>query len=443
MCVHNPCEHYWADIVADRDLLRATARPASSGGRARRPRSDEELLHLHAQPLLAAWGKQGRDFIGLLDEHDDDAARAGYLPHSLPSASASTCSRTTAPPPCCNNCRTTSSTCAPWPRRATHWPAVDPARDARSASMSPTARSARSRSSTTSCSPPATPMPRCARATSSSWCRTSMPTRRTSRRCSAASTASDPRYMPFSVADQGQRQVDPLVQALEKLLDLPQSRLAVSDLLDLLDVPALRQRFGIAEDELPQLQRWIHGANIRWGLHAEQRASLDLPQHAEAATPGCSACGGCCSATPSAPRRGLAGTSSLTTRSAASTRPARPAGAVARPPGSHLADAARAGDRRPRLVPHACAPAGRFLRPRRQRRRLHPAAARQRPWSAGRTPATRRRWSSRCPCRWSANTGSPARRQGACRSASSAASVTFATLMPMRAIPFRRSACSA
>jgi exodeoxyribonuclease V gamma subunit len=43
-------------------------------------------------------------------------------------------------------------------------------------------------------------------------------------------------------------------------------------------VPALRQRFGIAEDDLPQLQRWIRGANIRWGLHAEQRASLDLPQ---------------------------------------------------------------------------------------------------------------------------------------------------------------------
>src|SRR6202012_4908986 len=23
MCVHNPCAHYWADIVADKDLLRA------------------------------------------------------------------------------------------------------------------------------------------------------------------------------------------------------------------------------------------------------------------------------------------------------------------------------------------------------------------------------------------------------------------------------------
>ena len=38
-------------------------------------------MHLQAHPLLAAWGKQGRDFISLLDEHDDEAARAAYQGH--------------------------------------------------------------------------------------------------------------------------------------------------------------------------------------------------------------------------------------------------------------------------------------------------------------------------------------------------------------------------
>ena len=50
---------------------------------------------------------------------------------------------------------------------------------------------------------------------------------------------------PFSIADQGKRHHDMLLNALEKLLDLPRSRMAVSDVLDLLEVPALRQRFGI------------------------------------------------------------------------------------------------------------------------------------------------------------------------------------------------------
>ncbi len=61
MCVHNPCEHYWADIVADKELLRATHSRQQRRGGATTEISDENL-HLFAHPLLAAWGKQGRDF---------------------------------------------------------------------------------------------------------------------------------------------------------------------------------------------------------------------------------------------------------------------------------------------------------------------------------------------------------------------------------------------
>src|SRR5690554_3277225 len=79
MCIHNPCEHYWADIVPDKDLLR-TAHRRQQRRLGSPPVLTEDLVWSHAHPLLAAWGKQGRDFIGLLDEHDSDASRAGYLP---------------------------------------------------------------------------------------------------------------------------------------------------------------------------------------------------------------------------------------------------------------------------------------------------------------------------------------------------------------------------
>lgn len=77
LCVHNPCQFYWADIIEHKDLLRAqryrqrrkTGMPEAldvlGTGDA------DDALHLHAQPLLAAWGKQGRDYLRLLDEHDD------------------------------------------------------------------------------------------------------------------------------------------------------------------------------------------------------------------------------------------------------------------------------------------------------------------------------------------------------------------------------------
>ena len=87
----------------------------------------------------------------------------------------------------------------------------------------------------------------------------------------------DPRHIPFTLSDQTSRHRQPLLVALEALLHLPESRLTVSDLLDLLEVPALRGRFGLDTEALPVLRRWIEGAGIRWGLNATQRARLDLP----------------------------------------------------------------------------------------------------------------------------------------------------------------------
>ena len=67
----------------------------------------------------------------------------------------------------------------------------------------------------------------------------------------------DPRFIPFTLADQGLRGKEPLVIALEHLLRLPDSRFSVSEILDLLDVAAVRARFAIADEQLPLLRRWL------------------------------------------------------------------------------------------------------------------------------------------------------------------------------------------
>jgi exodeoxyribonuclease V gamma subunit len=93
MCVHNPCRHDWSRTIADHELLRAarrrqTLRPAAgpgvdaavlapAGGRADVPGTVPATAPpAPGHPLLAAWGRQGRDFVRLLDEHDDRAAYA-------------------------------------------------------------------------------------------------------------------------------------------------------------------------------------------------------------------------------------------------------------------------------------------------------------------------------------------------------------------------------
>jgi exodeoxyribonuclease V gamma subunit len=63
---------------------------------------------------------------------------------------------------------------------------------------------------------------------------------------------------------------------VEWLLALPQQRSRMSELVELLEVPALAARFGLSEAGLPTLTRWMAGSGIRWGLSAPHRAGLGL-----------------------------------------------------------------------------------------------------------------------------------------------------------------------
>lgn len=282
VCVHNPCEHYWADIVADRDLLRATH--ARHQRRSGAPMIlTEELLHLHAHPLLAAWGKQGRDFIGLLDEYDSDEARTHYMPLFTTIQQRIDLFTERGKSTMLEQLQDDIRTLRPLHETLTHWPKVKPALDA-------SIRFHIAHSQQREVEILHDQLLAAFNANSSLRPRdvvVMVPDIDTYaphiQAVFGLLDEQDPRYIPFSLADQGRRHIDPLVHALEKLLDLPQSRFAASDLLDLLEVPALRQRFGIAEDDLLLLHRWIRGANIRWGLHAEQRASLGLPEQLEPA----------------------------------------------------------------------------------------------------------------------------------------------------------------
>ena len=69
IAVHNPCRHYWADIIEGRELLRSEFRRQQRREGTPVNLTPEEM-HIYAPPLLAAWGKQGRDYIRLLDEFD-------------------------------------------------------------------------------------------------------------------------------------------------------------------------------------------------------------------------------------------------------------------------------------------------------------------------------------------------------------------------------------
>jgi exodeoxyribonuclease V gamma subunit len=273
MCVHNPCAHDWSHIVADKDLLRAERmrqrRRAGSEGEI-----GEDGLHLHAQPLLAAWGKQGRDFIRLLDMHDEQetyaerVAAIGQRIDVFDANDGATLLR---------QLQDDIRDLRPLAETRTHWPAVS----AKDASIRFHVAHGPQREveilhdqllAAFAADPTLRPRDVIVMVPEVGGYAPHV------QAVFGLRTGEDARHIPYSLADQGQRHHDPLLGALERLLALPQSRVAVSDVLDWLEVPALRARFGIDAAQLPLLQRWVAAANVRWGLHAEQRRALDLPQ---------------------------------------------------------------------------------------------------------------------------------------------------------------------
>jgi exodeoxyribonuclease V gamma subunit len=93
----------------------------------------------------------------------------------------------------------------------------------------------------------------------------------------AANGEQDVSAIPFRVADRKTQRASEVSSTFFALLDLLGSRLALSDVLDLLHRPLVRTRFGIAESDLDQVQHWLVTAGARWAIDAEHRASFGQP----------------------------------------------------------------------------------------------------------------------------------------------------------------------
>ena len=275
LCVHNPCRYHWADIVADKDLLRHQYKRQSR--KSGMPVVlDPQTLHQHAHPLLAAWGKQGRDYISLLDSYDDpNSYRAAFRDGRIDLFSENN------PQNMLNQLQDDILELRPLNETREHWPAVNLQSD--HSIRFHIAHSAQREVEILhdqllerfSADPDLRPRDVIVMVPDIDSYAPHI------RAVFGQLERYDPRFIPFTLADQGQRGRDPLLIAVEHLLKLPDSRFPVSEILDLLDVPALRARFGVEERDLPTLHRWIEGAGIRWGMNAEQRAGLGLPPELE------------------------------------------------------------------------------------------------------------------------------------------------------------------
>jgi exodeoxyribonuclease V gamma subunit len=265
--VHNPCQHYWGNIIEGTDLLKSDRFHYKSQGH---KSASNEDLHLFGNPLLAAWGKQGRDFVRLLDDWDDLAYAKELFKNDI-------------------NHFTDTEEAAKTLLEKVQWGIVN--LDETPAETSPITADD-SLSFHVAHSPQREVeilhdqllrlfdqndkdhtdiQPRDVIVMLPDVDQYAPHIDAVFGRREPREGEDAPPLIPYSIADRKNRGHNPIYKALEILLKLPDSRFSASEILDLLDVEAIQKRFGLKPQNIPTLQRWIRDAGIRWGLDLDHR----------------------------------------------------------------------------------------------------------------------------------------------------------------------------
>lgn len=90
-----------------------------------------------------------------------------------------------------------------------------------------------------------------------------------------------PEFIPYRIADRSRRATSVVADALLALLDVLGSRFGVSQVLDLLKLPPIRDRAGLVPEEIVRIEDWLLDVGVRWGIDAEHRRDEGQPGHGE------------------------------------------------------------------------------------------------------------------------------------------------------------------
>ena len=77
--------------------------------------------------------------------------------------------------------------------------------------------------------------------------------------------------LPFSIADRSPGYTQGVLNLCQHLLELPQGRCDAESVLSLLEFEEVRAHLGMDETQVMQCRAWIRAVNIRWGTDAQMR----------------------------------------------------------------------------------------------------------------------------------------------------------------------------
>jgi exodeoxyribonuclease V gamma subunit len=263
LLVQNPCQYFWGDIVDGHSQLRQQLR------RRQTAKAGPGLEHSATHPLLASWGKQGRDYLHLLDGFDQVEAYRGRVTRVDAFVDPATLSQR---PTQLAQLQSAILNLQPLPGAAL--PLTSDDHSITFVTTHSLQREVEVLHDTLLAwfEDEATLQPRDVMVMVPDMEAFAPHIHAVFGRFARGQA----RHIPYAVADTSARQ-SPLVQALEQLLQLPRARLSLVDWLGLFEVAAVRQRFGLSPADITQLQGWLSMAGVRWGLDARHRQRWGLP----------------------------------------------------------------------------------------------------------------------------------------------------------------------
>ncbi|NVK26422.1 MAG: exodeoxyribonuclease V subunit gamma [Flavobacteriia bacterium] len=267
--LQNPCRFYWGDVVdkhyLGREIKRQTLKPGLS----------TDTLHLDANPLLASWGRLGRDYIAQLQEmadnelevfedylNDESSGLLQWIQQdvltlenhgSQQERDAKICDASYRHPIAADDQSIRVHLC--------HSPLreVEVLHD-QLLHMFETAPSLTPKDVIVMLPDVNTYSPFVKAVFGS-----------------VKGNAQGRKHIPFALIDQSGGMENPIVDAYLYLLGLGESRFTLSELISVLEVPAVLARFELTADELERIRQWATEVGIRWGLDGNTAQQHDLP----------------------------------------------------------------------------------------------------------------------------------------------------------------------
>ncbi|MFT6901127.1 MAG: exodeoxyribonuclease V gamma subunit [Colwellia sp.] len=80
--------------------------------------------------------------------------------------------------------------------------------------------------------------------------------------------------LPCSIADRVSKDSEPIVAAFTQLLSLPDSRFQVSQIIGMLRLPAIQNKFSLSLEELDKISAWLEQACVHWGVDRQHKQQV-------------------------------------------------------------------------------------------------------------------------------------------------------------------------